>query len=122
MRPTLEDGNLVIVDRWQVPHNGDIVVANPNEMGGSIIKRIVAEGGSAVAMEKGRLIRDRESVPEDYLSQENIDQKETWEEQEVPLGMYFLMGDNRENSVDSRCFGSIAEEAIKGTVVFILFQ
>lgn len=122
MRPTLEDGNLVIVDRWQVPHNGDIVVANSNEMGGSIIKRIVAEGGSAVAMEKGRLIRDRESIHEDYLSQENIDQKETWEEQEVPLGMYFLMGDNRENSVDSRCFGSIAEEAIKGTVVFILFQ
>ena len=122
MRPTLEDGNLVIVDRWQVPHKGDIVVANSNEMGGSIIKRIVAEGGSAVAMEKGRLIRDRESIYEDYLSQENIDQKETWGEQEVPLGMYFLMGDNRENSVDSRCFGSIAEEAIKGTVVFTLFQ
>lgn len=122
MRPTLEDGNLVIVDRWQVPHNGDIVVANSNEMGGSIIKRIVAEGGSAVAMEKGRLIRDRESIYEDYLSQENIDQKETWGEQEVPLGMYFLMGDNREHSVDSRCFGSIAKEAIKGTVVFTLFQ
>ena len=40
----------------------------------------------------------------------------------MPLGMYFLMGDNRENSVDSRCFGSMAEEAIKGTVVFTLFQ
>lgn len=122
MRPTLENGSVVIVDRWDIPHNGDIVVAYSNEMDSNIVKRIVAEGGSVVAMEEGRLIRDRESIHEDYLSQENIDQKETWEEQEVPLGMYFLMGDNRENSVDSRCFGSIAEEAIKGTVVFILFQ
>lgn len=122
MRPTLENGSVVIVDRWDIPHNGDIVVAYSNEMDSNIVKRIVAEGGSVVAMEEGRLIRDRESVHEDYLSQENIDQKETWGEQEVPLGMYFLMGDNREHSVDSRCFGSIAKEAIKGTVVFTLFQ
>lgn len=122
MRPTLENGSVVIVDQWDIPHNGDIVVAYSNEMDSNIVKRIVAEGGSVVAMEEGRLIRDRESVHEDYLSQENIDQKETWGEQEVPLGMYFLMGDNREHSVDSRCFGSIAKEAIKGTVVFTLFQ
>lgn len=122
MRPTLKNGSIVIVDRWDIPHNGDIVVAYSNEIGGNIIKRIVAEGGSVVEMEAGHLIRDKEYVPEDYLLQANMNQTETWGERKVPLGAYFLMGDNRAQSVDSRYFGSIAENAIKGTVVFTLFQ
>lgn len=120
MQPVFESGSIVIVDKWAVPHRGDIVVAYLEEMECNIIKRVVAEGGSTVSMEKGRLILNREYVEEPYLLQEN--QEETWEEIQVPFGMYFLLGDNRLQSVDSRHFGCVTKDMIKGTVIITLFQ
>jgi len=119
MQPALDNGSIILLDKWAVPHKGDLVVAHSEELGCDIVKRIVAEGESTISMEEGKLILNHEYVKETYLAQSN--QAETWEEIKVPAGMYFLLGDNRMQSVDSRDFGCIDRSKIKGKVIFTLF-
>lgn len=122
MQPTLRNGSIVIADQWKEPHAGDIVVAYSEKYGGRIIKRVVAEGGDSVGMEKGKLILNQDYVEESYLSESYRNLDGSWDAVEVPVGMFFLLGDNREQSADSRKFGCVGESEIKGTVIFTVFQ
>jgi len=121
MVPALASGNIVLIDKQASPRKGDIVVADVELLRCTVVKRVAAEGGDTVEIQAGKLIINGECVEEPYVLQENADEKGTWKKRRLASGTYFLLGDNRKVSLDSRKFGCVRNEEIKGTVVFRLF-
>lgn len=104
MSPCLEDGNWIIVDRRAYcekgPAYGDIIVIKkPDVTGQPIIKRVMGLPRDTLAIRSGRLYRNGSPVIHDFAA---MDKSENMGEITVPSGCYFLMGDNRRVSNDSR--------------------
>lgn len=124
MEPTLVEGDRVLVNRlvyhFRSPEHGDIIVFHPpNHDGGSdpFIKRVVAVGGETVAIEEGVLYVNGVPQLEPYTKERPI--FEDFPETLVPEGFVWTMGDNRNNSGDSRVFGAVSEDAIMGAAFAI---
>ena len=123
MEPTLLLGDHLIVDRSSKarnPKSGDIVVFEyPKDPEKNFLKRVVAIGGDRVEMRDAILYVNGNAVSEPYLKQPDIDNstKPSWSnysEVVVPNNSYFVLGDNRDKSQDSRYFGFIEQVKIKG--------
>lgn len=130
MMPTLTGaqdglgGDYIFIDKMISPTYGDIVVVEPEE-DYVIIKRVVAFGGDSVKIEFGVLsikyagTDEFVTVEEDYLSPEfNSPElsKNKYTENTVPEGCMFLLGDNRNESADSRIYGFYKVDDILGVV------
>ena len=125
MSPTLEHGQSVLVVRpvfsWNYLQRGDVVVLlRPGLPEGIYIKRIVALPDEEVKMAGGRVYADDVLLPEEYLVAPplgylgaNSEPQQTWwtGPEEV-----FVLGDNRQNSDDSRTFGPVPFDQIIGRV------
>jgi signal peptidase I len=120
MAPTLEDQDRLIVNklvyRIGEPRRGDIVMLyyplDPNK---SFVKRVIAEENDTVRIVDGRVyVNDvplhDEFIPEEYRSHDD------WGPQAIPEGYYFVMGDHRNNSSDSRHWGMVPKRYIIGKV------
>ncbi len=129
MEDTLLVGDRVLVDRltWRFsePERGDIVVFHPPSGGNVLIKRVVGMPGDELSLEGGRLYVNGEPRDELYVRQEGGAPEPTepfanglaWgltAPYVVPEGSYFMMGDNRTNSADSRDFGPVARNQLVG--------
>ena len=120
MAPTLQDQDRLIVNKlaYRVgdPHVGDIVMLYyPLKPEKSFVKRIIAEEGDQVRIVDGRVFRndvplDDSFVPPEYRSHDD------WGPQVIPEGYYFVMGDHRNNSSDSRHWGFVPKKYIIGKV------
>ena len=120
MEPTLDDQDRLVVNKlaYQMhdPEVGDIVMLlHPANPGLSLVKRVVAEAGDTVAFSEGRMLRngtpvDESFIPVDRRSHENLAPIV------VPEGYYFVLGDHRNNSSDSRLFGPVPKKYILGRV------
>jgi signal peptidase I len=120
MAPTLADQDRLIVNKLRYrltsPQRGDIVMLyyplNPDK---SFVKRVIAEEGDTVRVVDGRVyvndvpMRD-DFVPAEYRSHDD------WGPQVIPEGYYFVMGDHRNNSSDSRHWGFVPKKYIIGKV------
>ena len=120
MEPTLADHDRLVVNKWiyrvSEPRQGDIVMlyypANPEKM---FVKRVIAREGDDVQITGGMVhvngvaLLD-EFVPPEYRSSEDFGP------QVVPLGYYFVMGDHRNGSYDSRHWGPVPKKYIVGKV------
>ena len=109
MTNTLQDQQLLLV--WSLgyePKQGDIVVLNKTtveHLGGvAIVKRVIATGGQTVDIDfvSGAVYVDGELLEEDYINEPTYVEEGTEFPLTVPEGCIFVMGDNRNNSKDSR--------------------
>ena len=118
MVPELRNGERILVNKFiynfRSISRGDVVVfwytEDPDV---SFIKRVVALPGDRVEIKRGKLLVNGELVDEPYVKPEHIDRR-SFPSQEVRAGHYFVLGDNRRGSNDSRSWGLVPQRYIYG--------
>ena len=127
MVPTLEDGDRLIISHlFYQPQQGDIVViVQPDSETPAIIKRVIAVAGQTVDIDfsRGIVMVDGQVLEEPYISEPTYMKRDVQFPVTVPEGCVFVMGDNRNRSLDSRdsSIGMIDQQSILGKAVFRLF-
>lgn len=130
MSPNFEDGQYLIIDeisyRFNPPQRGDVVIFHPpTDHATYYIKRIIGLPGETVELRESHIYIYNEEYPEgfrlnevNYLPQSRVTQmgKTILQNDE-----YYVVGDNRDNSLDSRRFGPINKDDIKGKVLIRAF-
>jgi signal peptidase I len=123
MEPTLPADQQVLVSSWpywmQRPRVGDIVAfAYPPDPSIADLKRIVATAGSTVEIRDGVLLVDGKKQEDPYLKAADGQGRRDLHLESVPANSYFVMGDNRPVSEDSRNYGFIGRDHIIGKRLF----
>ncbi len=126
MNPTLNDFDICISNRLSIVVGGsidrfDIVVAQSEE--GEIVKRVVGIPGDVISYQNGVLTVNGTTVVEDYIIDDPTKHHADMDFYELKLGVdeYFLMGDNRTGSTDSRYFGPFHRSSIISKDMLVLF-
>lgn len=120
MYPTLEDQDIMILDIISYKLSGlkrfDVAVINQGKE--LIIKRVIGLPGEKVEYKDGVLYINEKEIEDPYLTKDM-----TMEDVSitVPEGEYYVLGDNRQNSLDSRTFGTFSKKQILGKTDFIVF-
>ncbi|HAA27862.1 MAG TPA: signal peptidase I [Cyanobacteria bacterium UBA8553] len=124
MLPTLEVNDRLMVDKlsyhWSNPARGDIVVFSPTQelkrrnLKDTFIKRVIGLPGEKVEIKEGRVYVSDRLLPEKYIDEKLMYQ---WGPVTVPSNSYLVMGDNRDNSYDSRYWGFVPRDNILGKAV-----
>ncbi len=123
MEPTYMDREYLIIDelsyRLHAPHRGDVIVFHyPNDPKEYFLKRIIGLPGERIKVSEGQITIYNDEHPEGFLLKENYLpnglQTDGEEIKALNKGQYFVMGDNRPNSFDSRRFGTVDESLIVG--------
>ena len=124
MSPTLKNSGYYLLNRcvfvWREPAISDIVVIRDPQDQGFAVKRIIAREGDSIFLTGGRVYVNGRLLVEPYLSPGMptfaLDRQLELSARCGP-GEYFLLGDNRSNSSDSRIYGPVPRQNILGTII-----
>lgn len=115
MNPTFDGGEVLLLNKLDEISRYEIVVANVKDE--KIIKRVIAMPGESISCENGVIFVNDKKIEESY----GIGITSDFDRVVLGDDEYFVLGDNREDSLDSRKLGPINEKYIKGTTKFVLF-
>jgi signal peptidase I len=123
MLPRLEDHDRLFINKFvyriSAIHRDDVVVFHyPRDPEKSYIKRVIALPGDHISIDRGRVSLNGKPLRENYVPEEYRDMK-SMAEIVVPEDSYFMMGDHRSISSDSREFGPVDRDLIYGKAVFV---
>jgi signal peptidase I len=118
MAPTLKNGEKALATRtFDDVNRGDIVgFKYPGDETKSFVKRVVGLSGERIESVQGKVSINGQVLSEAYVVTEN-QSNDTWGPTTIPDGEFFMMGDNRRNSSDSRHWGTVRRGAIWAKVV-----
>ena len=122
MLPRIVDQERIFVNRF-IYHfadiqRGDIVVFwYPKEPSKSFIKRIIGLPGDVVRIEQGKVLVNGQALRETYLAPEYLDHN-SYGPERIPLDHFFVLGDHRNSSNDSRNWGLVPRRNIYGKAIF----
>jgi signal peptidase I len=122
MAPLLSDQERIFINkfvyRFEPIERGDVVVFwYPRDHSKSFIKRVVGLPGETIEIRAGLVYVDRKEWKEPYVPMSYLDDL-SYPPVQIPDGCYFVMGDHRDSSNDSRVFGPVARQNIYGKAVF----
>jgi signal peptidase I len=123
MMPTLKDGERYYLNRWRYlfvsPRRGDIVVIRDPGHADFAVKRIVAQPYDWINLRNGRIYINGRRLEESYLAKDTRTDAPDLMEKWIQLGpdQYYVMGDNRSNSEDSRFYGRVNRKDILGYLI-----
>jgi signal peptidase I len=122
MMPSLEDQERIFVNKFvyrlESIQRGDIVVFRyPRDPSKSFIKRVIGVAGDHIRIDSGQVYVNGEALDEDYVPNAFTDER-SYPDVIVPDDCYFVLGDHRSMSNDSRDFGPVAVSFIYGKAVF----
>jgi len=123
MLPNFEDGEYILTDKvsyhFHLPKRGEVIIFKaPQDQQKDFIKRIIGLPGEKIKLERGEVFINGKKLQEDYLHPNGVTLPKSLvaEGQEVlvPLDEYFVLGDNRQHSSDSRDWGTAPKGSIIG--------
>jgi signal peptidase I len=122
MMPSLEDQERIFVNKFvyrlEPISRGDVVVFRyPRDPSKSYIKRVIGVAGDRIRIDGGQVYVNGEALDEDYVPPA-YDDARSFPETVVPPHTYFVLGDHRSMSSDSREFGPVNQTSIYGKAVF----
>ncbi len=140
MEPTLQIDDRLIVDkvsyRFRDPGRGDIIVFNPTPVlqdqgfQDAFIKRVIGLPGDQVSLENGEVYVNTQRLQEGYVANNDETTVEACGAEQtnirpylegtvtIPEDQYLVLGDNRHNSYDGRCWGLVSRDKVVGRAVF----
>jgi len=123
MEPNFHDGEYILTDKVSYrlgnPNRGDVIVFKaPPADKDEFIKRIVGLPGETVRIEQGKLYVDDRVIEEKYIEEKAVTRSGQFAKENktitIPADSYFVLGDNRDHSLDSRSLGLISRDKITG--------
>lgn len=120
MFPTLKENEIILVNKLtyklREPQRGDIIVFQPPNSQEHYVKRIIGLPGEEIEIRNGGVYINQERVEEPYIS---VETDGLFNPTQLSDNEYFVMGDNRQNSMDSRAFGPISSQTIVGKAILV---
>ena len=115
MEKTLQSGNVALLYKFGDISRGKLVVVEIDDK--KMVKRVIGLPGEKIKCVFGEIYINDKRITEKYISSSNVDFKE----EKIKENEYFIMGDNRINSKDSRQIGTVNKNEILGTVEYKIF-
>jgi signal peptidase I len=128
MTPALADQERIFINKFtyrfglgSIEHGDTVVFWYPEDRSKSYIKRVIGVPGDRIRIDNGQVYVNGRALVEDYVPANERDHS-SWrdgEDQVVPEGQYFVLGDHRNSSSDSRTWGYVPRGNIYGKAVFV---
>ena len=131
MYPTLHNGDRMVLSKVGDIHRFDVVILKAPDENVEYIKRVIGMPGDTIEMKSGVLYINGKKVDQPFINTETLAKQTVFiddftlesltGESKVPEGKYFVLGDNRGVSKDSRMIGFIDRSVIEGKAVFTIW-
>ena len=125
MMPTLTDQERIFINKFtyhlglgSIDRSDMVVFWFPLDPAKSYIKRVIGIPGDTVYIDAGQVYVNGRPLTESYVPEDYRD-RVSWEEHRIPPDEYFVLGDHRSSSSDSRTWGFVRRDAIYGKAVFV---